>query len=203
MIKNIIFDLGGVIIGHERDLMPTIIGSVFGLTPDKGRQIWHEYKDALLTGELPSESFLRTVRDRLAIKTPLRKLRGLWRSLYEESARTLNEPLIAAIGKLRERYRVLLLTDTFEVHHEHNVRRGLYAHFDGVYASHLERKSKSQGSAAFERFLTKFSLIPSECVFVDDMEAYIEVAKSLGIHGVHFTSNERLLKSLQDLGVVI
>lgn len=201
MIKAIIFDLGGVVITHRSDIMPFIIGSVFHLEKEKARAIWHEYKDALLTGELPSLEFLEKVKTELRVSTPTQTLFQTWKHLYEQEAGELNVPLLTTISKLRKSYTVYLLTDTIEVHHEFNSARGLYSHFDAAFCSHIERKSKSQGKLVFEHFLKKFNLRAQECVFIDDLENYAALAESIGIRGVVFTTNEKLFGDFVSLGI--
>ncbi len=203
MIKNLIFDLGGVIIQHQHDLMPRIISSIFDLNREEGRRIWHEHKDVLLTGELPSVAFLEKIKKRTGAALSTDTLLNRWKTLYESDAKELNIELLEVIRRMRKTYPVYLLTDTIEVHHEFNEGRGIFKYFDGVFASHIEGKSKSQGKNAFEHFLKKFNLLANDCVFIDDMEAYVEMAKSLGIYGILYTSVAQLIKDLRGVGVKI
>lgn len=203
MIKAIIFDLGGVVIKHRSDVMPYMIGNVFRVDEKRARDIWHEYKDALLTGELPSLEFLEKVKTELLVSIPTQELLKSWRVLYEREAGELNAPLLTAIGKLRKSYTVYLLTDTIEVHHEFNNARGLYRHFDDAFCSHIEKKSKSQGATVFEHFLNKFNLRAQTCVFIDDLENYVTIAESVGIHGILYTTNNKLFHDLKRVGVKI
>ena len=196
MIKTLIFDLGGVVISHKKDLMPVLIGETFHIGTENAREIWRRHKDALLTGELPSGDFLQKIKVETGSSDTMHSLMDLWKRLYERDALGINTELLSLISKLRKKYAVYLLTDTLDVHHAFNEERGVYSHFDGAYYSHLEGKSKSQGERTFNDFLKKFSLRAHECVFTDDMEAYVEIAQRLGIHGIVFTSNADFLKQL-------
>ena len=159
--------------------------------------------DTLLTGELPSIDFLNKIKTELSITTPVSTLLDSWTSLYEHAAKELNTQLLDVISDLKRTHRVYLLTDTLDTHHEFNERRGIYARFDGVYASHIEGKSKSQGKAAFELFLKNYKLQAEHCVFIDDMEAYVSLAISLGLHAFVYTSNEQLVRDLKSIGINI
>ena len=203
MIRNIIFDLGGVIIKHRSDLMPFIVSSVFEIGPDAGKAIWKTHQHALLTGELSSEGFLRKIKDEIGSRLPPQDLLERWVSLYEHEGRVVNTALLKKITGLRRTYAVYLLTDTLDVHHAFNSARGLYGHFDGIYGSHLEGKSKSQGKDVFLHFLRKFRLTADECVFIDDLLPYIETAESVGIRGIRFTTVEKLEKDLKRIGVIL
>jgi len=201
MIKAIIFDLGGVVIKHRSNLMPYIISTVFDLNLEDGRVIWHKYKNALLTGELPSVAFLQKIKEETQNEFSVDVLLRRWVDLYEREARDLNVSLLDRIRRLREKYAVYLLTDTFDAHHAFNDSRGLYQNFDGVYCSHMEKRAKSQGKDVFTHFLEKFHLQASECVFIDDMDAYVAMAKSLGIRGIVYTTNDKLTLALKLMGV--
>lgn len=196
MITSLIFDLGGVVIPHRQDLMTYIIGETFHIGTENARDIWHRHKTRLLTGELPSREFLQTVIVETGSSASIHVLLEKWKTLYELEAQEVNKELVGIIDTLRKKYRVYLLTDTLDVHHAFNTSRGIYSHFDGAYYSHLEGKSKSQGESVFIDFLNKFKIRADECIFVDDMEAYIHAAESLGIHGILFTTNGEFLKQL-------
>src|SRR3989344_4935914 len=201
MIKAIIFDLGGVVIKHRSDIMPFLIGSVFHLENEKARAVWHEHKDAMLTGELPSLEFIEKVKSDMKMTIPTQTLFQTWKYLYEQEAGELNTPLLEAIRTLRKSYAVYLLTDTIEVHHKFNDDRGLYAHFDGAFCSHIEKKSKSQGVQVFEQFLKKFGLRAEDCVFIDDLKNYAALSESVGIRGIVYTNNDKLFHDFASLGI--
>jgi FMN phosphatase YigB (HAD superfamily) len=53
--------------------------------------------------------------------------------------------------------------------------------------------------AAFELTLARLGVAPEEAVFVDDTTGHVEAARSLGLHGIHFTTAEALARELEDL----
>ena len=55
----------------------------------------------------------------------------------------------------------------------------------------------------FQSLFEKFSLIPEECVFLDDLVKNIEGARAVGMHGIVFTGLEEGLEELKKLGVEI
>ena len=48
-----------------------------------------------------------------------------------------------------------------------------------------------------ELLLSRYRLIPNECVFIDDLEPNIIAAENAGINGIHFKSPDQLKESLQ------
>ncbi|MCI9149900.1 MAG: HAD family phosphatase [Lachnospiraceae bacterium] len=55
--------------------------------------------------------------------------------------------------------------------------------------------------AIFETLLERFSLKPAECVFLDDTRANVEAARALGIRGIVFESYGQAREELKRLGV--
>jgi HAD superfamily hydrolase (TIGR01509 family) len=54
----------------------------------------------------------------------------------------------------------------------------------------------------YEETLHKLNLSPDECIYTDDILEYVEVARSLGMHGIHFKGYDDFVKSLADLKVI-
>lgn len=61
---------------------------------------------------------------------------------------------------------------------------------DGRILSYEENLIKPD-KAIFDRLLTKYGLIAAECIFIDDLEENVNAARSLGIHGIVFKSKEQ------------
>lgn len=55
--------------------------------------------------------------------------------------------------------------------------------------------------AIFESLLSRFDLKPEECVFLDDSPGNVEAARALGIHGIVFESQAQAVEALKELGV--
>lgn len=51
----------------------------------------------------------------------------------------------------------------------------------------------------YKRFLEKFELNASECIFVDDTPVNVEVAEQLGFQGIVFESYEGVLEGIEKL----
>ena len=55
--------------------------------------------------------------------------------------------------------------------------------FDGMMISYQVGVSKRDNGALFSHLLQRFDLRAEECAFVDDCQAYVAHAKSIGIEG--------------------
>lgn len=73
--------------------------------------------------------------------------------------------------------------------------------FDGLMVSAEEKMLKPQHEI-YEALLERFNLTASECCFIDDQPANIEAAQCVGLYGVQFRDDiPRLRRELKELGV--
>ena len=56
----------------------------------------------------------------------------------------------------------------------------------------------------YEHALKNLAVRPEECVYIDDIEKYVEAARKLGINGIHYThGKDNLENQLKEVGVGI
>ncbi len=72
--------------------------------------------------------------------------------------------------------------------------------FQGVVVSG-EEKTRKPFAPIYNTLLNRFNISPNTAVFIDDNYDNVIAAKKLGIHGIHFTTPENLLKELEKLSV--
>lgn len=73
-------------------------------------------------------------------------------------------------------------------------------YMEGGLLSFQERITKPD-PAIYTRFLERFGLAAGECVFLDDTEQNVAAAESLGFRGIVFESYQQAVKQLEGLGV--
>ena len=57
--------------------------------------------------------------------------------------------------------------------------------------------------AIYHLLIERNNLVPQDCVFIDDSQANVDAANSVGINGIHFTTPERLLSDLRSYGLPV
>jgi 2-haloacid dehalogenase len=70
--------------------------------------------------------------------------------------------------------------------------------FDGVIVSSEVRLIKPD-PAIFQAFFQTYDKQPSDCVFIDDREANVEAANTIGMRGIHFSGPSQLRSDLTAL----
>lgn len=202
MIKNIIFDLGRVILNHRKYFMYEVFAKAFSLSLEKAKKIWHENKDLLVIGKETEEEFFTRLKKELTTKYTVWEIKQMWRKSYENEAKDINTDILNLIEKLKKTYKVYLLTDTVGLHDEFNSRRNIYSRFDRVFKSYVE-KVKKPDKKAYMNVLDKIEAKAQECVFIDDLEDNVRAAEKIGMKGIVYNNFKQLKDELKKFEVKI
>ena len=205
-IKNIIFDLGGVIL----DIDETIVYKELEKLGIKTSELAHskEFIDLMSkfdTGIYTAPTFRKKAKALLELgKMTDKRFDAIWNAMLLDIPRERVE----AIEKIKKHYKIFLMSNTNVIHYDLYIRdlqlRFGYNEFDELFnksyfsfAEHLEKPDPR----FFELILDHEGLLPEETLFIDDTAANIEVAKSLGIRTYHI-SREELVRNLFSNGVL-
>lgn len=182
MIKNIIFDIGNVILNfdvkqvvqrfttnnnEQKFILDNIINSPEWLG------------NALIdTGYITREDAISIVQDRTNhIYDKL--IEDFWYN-YNNFAK-IDERVLKLIEKLKNsNYKIYILSNINPYTHEFVKRSGLFELVDGYVLSYQEHQVKPFISI-YNTLLKRYNLIPNESVFIDDNENNIVTGTSLGI----------------------
>lgn len=200
MIKNIIFDLGGVILKHKKYLTEKILSNIFGFPEEVIIPIWKVYKPRIMKGEINTHSFLNQLKEEFKSSKSLEELISGWKELYKKEAE-INHELLDLVEQLKKNYKVYLFTDIIDVHDEYNRTRNIYDRFHRVLRSFEEKLSKTDINS-FKNLLTKLEAKAEECLFIDDTKAHTLRAFQFGIKTIVFKDLNQLKKSLETLGII-
>lgn len=202
MIKNIIFDMGGVLIhydprhfldllGVEAEdkalLMREVFNTVEWFRLDHGT-IQEDKAAAAMKGNLPLR--LHEAVDRLITwwELELRPMEGM-------------EELVGELKALG--YGIYLLSNATVRQPEYFDRLPVSRYLDGRFVSAFYRMLKPQ-YAIYEKMLEEFGLKAEECFFVDDSVANVESACCVGLSGAVFDGDVlRLRQALNRAGVPV
>ncbi len=199
MIKAIIFDYGNVIHKWDNDIFlkefVKLSGKNYNYVVDVifGQGL----HDKLETGEISDVIFFKTIKDKLNLKISQDEFFKLFSSKLFKKIETT----ISLIKKLKKDYKVALLSNTNKIDFEYTLKNSEgFPLFDAITLS-FEVGHKKPDKEIFLDALNKLNLKPNECVFIDDIKEYSDAASKLGIHGIHYTSYEKLIKELKKLNI--
>jgi HAD superfamily hydrolase (TIGR01509 family) len=199
MIKAIIFDFGRVISAQKPLSLFHSYEQDLGLEPGTlnlimfGSPAW---EDALL-GLKTAKEFWYAIGPELGLPAP-EEIDAFRRRYHADEA--INEGVRYLIQRLRQQgqHKLAVLSNSppgldqwLDDWHMLNL-------FDVVFCSGDEGVVKPN-PAAFEITLERLGVAPEEAVFIDDTLGHVETARTLGLHGILFTTAEELAVQLHDL----
>ena len=205
-IKNIIFDLGGVILDIDESIVYKELEKMGISTSELAHS--KEFIDLMSkfdTGIYTAPTFRKKTKALLGQeKMTDQKFDSLWNAMLLDIPRER----IEAIEKVKKHYKIFLMSNSNEIHYDLYVRdlqlRFGYHEFDELFnksyfsfAEHLEKPDPR----FFELILDHEHLLPEETLFIDDTAVNIKVAKSLSIRTYHIGRDE-LVRNLFENGVL-
>lgn len=203
MIKNIIFDSGGVILKHKSTIMEEMVSQIFSIPLKQADAIWKKEKPLIMSGKTSSYQFLNRLKTELHSDKSINDILSQWKTSYINHAKDVDWDLLTFIDRLTRNYKVYLFTDTIDSNDEYNTKRGIYDKFIKVFKSNEEGFTKHDGNDAFLNVLNKIHAKSEECVFIDDLVVNIDKANELGIKGILYANQENLMQELSKQGISI
>ena len=185
-IKNIIFDLGGVILNiryqNTLEALKKLSSSqqAIAFTQQQQSQLFDDYE----TGRITDEEFRQGLRQHYQIEASDEQIDAAWNALLLD----LPAERITLLQQLGQRYRLFLLSNTNAIHLNRFSRivadtgpiASLEELFEKTYYSHLLGQRKPDASV-FEHILRAHALDRQQTLFIDDSIQHIEGAQKVGL----------------------
>lgn len=199
MIKTIIFDLNKVLVTFEdidnREDYEHILGVKYEDFWKVGREKFMAYN----LGQTSLDEYLSSILETLNID----------KNLLEETKKLYAGNLSVVKGMreileaLQKRYRLVVLAgdgkDSVNLKIDNfNLRQ----FFSKIYSSWSEKMHKEEVKL-YEKVLTEENINPKEALFIDDIEAHINIANKLGINTILFKDAEQLKQDLAKFSILL
>ncbi len=199
-IKALFLDIGGVLLtnGWDRKARYQAVQH-FGLDADELNERHHLTFDTYESGKLTLDEYL----DRIVFY----EVRSFSRSVFKAFMLAQSMPypeMIRLVQDLKRQYGLKLIAVNNEGRELNDFRIrhfGLSEFFDAFVSScyvHLRKPD-----AQIFRLALDVAQVPAEqVVYIDDRQLFVEVARSLGMHCLHHTSEETTRKRLAAFGLI-
>ncbi len=202
-IKNLIFDLGGVLLNLD-------FGKTSRAFAELGIKDFDDYFSkykanplfkGLETGSGVNPGFHDSLRKIAAIDASNEAIDKAWNAML------LDFPAdrIRKLQELSKNYRLFLFSNTNAIHHAtfHQKFRELFGFdfdslFEKAYYSHLIGYRKPDDEA-FQYVISDSNVIPAETLFIDDTFPNIESAKRAGLNTGYVTPEKDMLQILDEM----
>ncbi len=202
MIRNVVFDMGGVLIAWD----PARIVARLGLSGEDAQLLLREVFQSvewvsLDRGSLSEQAALERFYSRLP------------RRLHEAAVRCVfwwKDELwpVPGMAELIEEldslgYGIYLLSNATSALHGYFPRIPGSEHFDGMVVSADHKLLKPQHEL-YEVLLERFGLDPAECFFLDDSSANVDAAIVLALQAAVFDGDmKRLRRAMRKAGIPV
>ncbi|MBI3501487.1 MAG: HAD family phosphatase [Bacteroidetes bacterium] len=197
-IKNIIFDLGGVILNIDYSLCEKAF-TKFGVHDFKNiysQKGQLDLFDDFETGKISAGEFRTRLKKLIPQKVSDEQFDEAWDAMLLD----LPKERVELLQKLKKQYRTFLLSNTNEIHikwvSDHLFRtfgfKIFNSLFEKVYFSY-EMGMRKPNAEIFELVLKENKLKKDETLFIDDSIQHIESAKQIGIKTLFLEKGKTIL----------
>jgi epoxide hydrolase-like predicted phosphatase len=199
--RNIIFDLGGVLVHYKpRELIEEAF-------KDHTEKPWYlldiiqtkEFTD-IDRGTITPEQAINLVAPRFPDKPFAQHCTTFLKHLIEQLT-----PIDKGIQTLRDvrarGFSTYILSNFSALTHQKVAPYDFLSLFDGAIFSYQVKTVKPEPEI-YQHLLTTYNLIPDECLFIDDIEANIKGAQNAGIDGIVCKDHDYVIEELKKRGIL-
>ena len=202
-IKNILFDLGGVIL--DIDVQATLKGFYELGFPADLMQFPHSMTTDLFfkyeTGKLDTDAFRNAIRKKTGVEMSDQAFNEAWNAMLVRIPAERTDLL----KRLSERYSLYMLSNTSSLHVEvfenmYLEAAGISMHevFTKIYYSH-EIGWHKPDHEAWQHVIDDAGIRPEETLFLDDNIHNIKASQELGFQSIHIHERTNLMNLGFDL----
>ena len=195
MIKNIIFDLGNVLISfkpseyfdknkYPENIKAKILADIF----------WSKEWLMLDSGEITTPEAIESISRRSTLnKDEIAHIFNLRTDIIFPL-----DSNIKLLPELKKRGFRLYYLSNFPLDIFDEIKDGYYffKYFNGGLIS-AEVKSSKPDDPIYKTLLEKYSLIPGECLFIDDLEINVKTAEAIGMKGLFTHGSLEISKEIE------
>jgi glucose-1-phosphatase len=198
-IKTLVFDFGKVVGLFDHHLTTKRLVAYAGLPADElhahlyGGPLEEEYE----CGKITTAEFLCRVRQTCRLTCSNEVIATAWADIFSP-----NHEVCALVPRLKPHYRLLLASNTNELHAEQFCRQlaDTLRFFDAIVLSHKigVRKPRAEFFHHCQRLA---GCAAEECLFIDDLPGNVAGAIACGWNAIVFTDTTDLLKRFAAFGI--
>jgi epoxide hydrolase-like predicted phosphatase len=191
----IVFDLGNVLIPFDYNILIKRLNAV---KEGSGKHFVdtyfanYEFHRDFERGEINEEKFIERMLEILDHSIDGKTFCNYFSSVFKQ-----NREVAALLPVLKKKYKLILLSNTNSIHQKYGWEQyDFLKYFDDLILSHKIGSVKPEEK--IYRAVEKSSGSPAEeHIFIDDIEEYVNAAKSFGWDGVHFKGYNNLVDELK------
>lgn len=201
MIKNVVFDLGRVLLTFDPEAFV------------ENHDLLKPHKDFLLKNVFSNPLWLELDRGTMTVDEVIESISSTYPELKEEIHACLHdfnemfkviESSEQILYNLKEQgYNLYALSNFHVASYDYVTSRySFFKAFDGrIISAYVKQIKPDRG--IYETLLITFDLKAEETLFIDDTLANIDGARNVGIHGIHLTDPSILADALKEFDIAM
>jgi putative hydrolase of the HAD superfamily len=194
----IIFDLGKVILDFDHRSITRRLSRISRVPESRIRDVifGSDLESMYDRGGISTRAFYTRVVQSLDLAIPFEEFRRIWTRIFSP-----NEAVCSLIHSLKHRYRLILLSNTNEMHFDHVFDLyDIVRQFDDYVLSYRvgERKPHPR---VYAMALEKAGCSAESCIYIDDIECYVRAAREHGMQAIVFRDAQQLRGELKALNI--
>jgi glucose-1-phosphatase len=200
-IQAIIFDIGRVLVRVDIRRAQQGLAQGLNLKPEELWSAiekdprWGDWQE----GRMSARDWHQNLGQRLGLTMSFDEFKKVWNSALDP------EPIHpdSLFASLKKSYTLGLLSNTDPIHVAHlESSYTFFEHFPNprrIYSCVIG--SSKPNPLIFREALRACKVRADQAVYIDDIAAYAEAARALGIEGIHFESPGQLARDFESLGI--
>jgi glucose-1-phosphatase len=200
-LRAIIFDIGRVLIRLDVSRAMNGLASGLSLSPEEiwsaieNDPRWPDWQE----GRMAARDWHLHLSRRLGTRLNFEQFTAVWNRALDPNPMQDS----ALLEKLSKTYRLALLSNTDPIHVAHMEATFDFFRFFPARIYSCTTGASKPSPLVYLEALRACKVQANEAVYIDDILAYVEAAKGLGLAGIHYQSQEGLVQDLKGLGAEI
>ena len=198
-LKAIIFDIGRVLVRIDVGRAMQGLASGGSLSPSElwtaieKDPRWADWQE----GRMSARDWYLHLTKRFGGNFTFEQFTEIWNRVLDPNP--IQED--AFLKSLSKRYRLALLSNTDPIHVQHLEASYSFFAFFPVRIYSCAVGASKPNPLIYKEALRALKVKSNEALYIDDIAAYVEAAKRLGMAGIQFQSPAQLASDLKSLGV--
>lgn len=199
--RVIVFDLGGVIFKFDHMLSCKRLSKISGIPVQNiyenifKSEIGNHYDE----GKITSNEFYIAVNNFLKTNLSINEFNNIWSDIFKE-----NLGVSILIRELKNKnYKLYLLSNTNEMHFNFIKNKFEIINIFDDYILSYKIGYRKPNIKIFNILLEKTGFEASQHIYIDDLENFVNIARSIGMIGIVFTSSVKLKQELRNNNIFL
>jgi putative hydrolase of the HAD superfamily len=200
-VSVIVFDLGNVLLPFNYEIVNERLNKIDDGLGERYQEKYHTHYSLhrnYENGTLTDEEFLDHIMEWTENKVDRETFCKYFSEIF-----TVNEKIASLLPRLKKNYRVLLLSNTSNIHRIYGWKHySFLKHFEKLFLSYEVGANKPE-KEIYQAVMDYTRLPAEEHIFIDDVKEYGDSAKKLGWDAIHFQSEDQCIQELKKRNIIM